>query len=395
MKTSHVLASVLAPLALALPFNLSIASASPQYGYTIVARSINDSGIFFSFSGAPVVNNSGQVAFIAFKSGTGGSSAGIYVGSGGALTTIIDNTGPIQSFTAFDMNDAGEVAFTGSRDDGSRGTYRFDGAKIVPIAQLTDGLRPSSPRINNNGLVAFSALNASFDPAGIFVGDGNALVNIAAPVGPIASIYSNLSLNDHDQIAFLARMQTGENVIYLGDAAGGPLQDLYTSGPSLFVSEPALNNLGQVAFIGNQGVPVDDILRGDGGTLSNLTNGAFVSLLGPLQGLNDFGEIAVQGQRLAGSGPARGVFVAGTDPLGILFADPSPGTFLGGRLVATGLGSGFNNAGQAALSVQIDYGSYSENFILLATPVPEPSTLKLAIAGLMMAGFLGVVRRRW
>jgi hypothetical protein len=118
------------------------------------------------FATNPQLNGSGVVVFHAFLD-SGGEA--IMTGSGGALTTVADTSGPFGSFAFFggpSINDAGEVAFGASLDgEFASGVYTgpdpvadrviapgdtLDGATVTNTVVCSEGL-------NNAGQIVFVA----------------------------------------------------------------------------------------------------------------------------------------------------------------------------------------------------------------------------------------------
>ncbi|MEM7809619.1 MAG: choice-of-anchor tandem repeat NxxGxxAF-containing protein [Planctomycetota bacterium] len=253
------------------------------------------------------LNNSGEVAFMGLLTSTSGLDSGVFVGDGVGDPIQIARAGQIApdsvgSFLGFDsnlaINDQGEVAFfavvagTGLGTDIVRGIFKGDEQSgLVRIARqgqiAPDGNGALSaldnPVLNNAGQTAFrgslvGTLGGSTDNGGIFVGDGDTLFQIAregqsAPasdgsVEGVFSFVSNPALNDLGQVAAYAEIDTQD-----GDSTGEQTVLFY---------DPNLG-LRSVARTGD---------RLDGSTITDLlfSAGTFTSKEG--SGLNNLGQVA-------------------------------------------------------------------------------------------------------
>lgn len=178
------------------------------------------SGPFKNFLGGPTINLAGTVAFVA---GLDAGGEGIFTGSGGLTTTIADTSGPLNSFEVPAINDAGTVAFVASLDVGGRGVFTGSGGPTTTIADTSGPFSSfGAPSINAGGTVAFTAF-LDEGGSGIFTGPdpiadkvirtGDCLFN-----STVTSLFSfSAALNDAGQVAFLARLANGRDVIVRAD----------------------------------------------------------------------------------------------------------------------------------------------------------------------------------
>ena len=164
----------------------------------VVATIADSTGPFNYFGAAPSLNNAGTVAFAAGVNGRDGGVFGIYSGNGGSLKTIADLSGPFSYLGDFDtyqpsINASGMVAFSGALDAGGGGVFIGDGMITSEVIQAGDPLFGSIatgvgvfPRsLNDAGQVAFSYTLAN----------GTRGIAIANPVPePSASLLLTLSL---------------------------------------------------------------------------------------------------------------------------------------------------------------------------------------------------------
>ncbi|MEZ6095288.1 MAG: hypothetical protein R3C03_13830 [Pirellulaceae bacterium] len=253
-------------------------------------------GTFLSFTN-PVINNSGQTAFRATLTGTSGNSTdsvGIFRGSGGNLTQIAragqgapDANGVFSSLNNAVLNDSGQVAFIadfvntngGTNDDS--GIFRGSGGGLTQIVRkgqvAPDGngtfVDLRSPSINTSGQVAFlgyfsGTSGGLTDERGVFRGSGGSLTQIArsgkfAPNGNgTFSNFGDTTINDAGQVAFIATLGNtsggiaDDTGIFIGD--GSDLLKVAREGDSLagntivylsMQTSAALNSFGQIAYL--------------------------------------------------------------------------------------------------------------------------------------------------
>ena len=105
-------------------------------------------GVFAGDGGAPTpihlgggfanvdINASGQVGF----STTIGGVRGVFVGNGGVLTTIADDSGPLFAFDDVTINESGQAAFHATLDAGGDVILRGDGSSLTTIADSSGPL---------------------------------------------------------------------------------------------------------------------------------------------------------------------------------------------------------------------------------------------------------------
>ena len=173
-------------------------------------------GSFSSFSmSRGSVNDSGQIAFFAFLTGTSGGNTddtGIFRGSGGSISRIArrgqiapDTIGVFSGFANATLNDAGQVALGGFLNGTSggvadnEGIFRGDGNVLTQIARegqtAPDGNGSlaisgwTTPQINDSGQVEFSSTvtgtsGGTIDDQGVFTGDGIDLLQVARTPEP-------------------------------------------------------------------------------------------------------------------------------------------------------------------------------------------------------------------
>ena len=209
-------------------------AASYQY-----VNIVDDAGPF-RFFGGPAINNSGTVAFHAVLDNFAGE--GIFIGGGGAITTLYDSSGPFDGLGDADINDSGTVVFGASFDAGGGGLFTGNGGPTTTITSYGEGMI----EINNQETVAFNTSQ------GVFVGSGGPITTIADTSGPFDNNLNVRSINDSGTVGFYASLDgdlAGEG-IFIG--SGGPITTVALSGenyPYAQVQDVHVNNAGTVAFM--------------------------------------------------------------------------------------------------------------------------------------------------
>jgi hypothetical protein len=260
------------------------------------------------------LNDAGQASFGAQLAGSGvttTNNTGTFRGTRiGTLTQIVrggqavpDGTNSFDNVFVVDevppLNNAGQVAFRatlagpGIGTTNDTGIFRGDGTsgsltEIVREGQLApdgdggfdDATSFLSPAFNNSGQVAFyGTLTGTANAVGFFRGDGTTLTQIARE-GQIflgstfASLNYSAAINNAGQVAFVGMLGNGTNGVFRGDGTtltrlayfGQPVP----GGSSLGIlwSPLAFNDAGQVAFMNLGGGPDEGVFRADGATLT-------------------------------------------------------------------------------------------------------------------------------
>jgi hypothetical protein len=290
----------------------------------------------YSFFSRLVLNAGGQVAFFAQMTG-GPSTAGVFAGTPGAVQAVALQGSPAPAGGNYAaglgsplLNDAGQVAFVANLTGGPATQGVFAGAPgALQAVALQGNPAPAGgnydsfsfdPVLNGAGKVAFRAtLTGGSSPAGLFVGtpgavQAAALAGAAAPAGGSFSAFFPPQLNGPGQVAFLATL-TGAGVdttndlgLYAGPA--GALAKVVRKGDQLDVDPGPGVDLRTVAAIG---------FRGDFNTVSGGQDGRGVAL-------TDGGLLVFS---LAFTDGSSGVFVSQLTPV------PEPA--VAGLVAAAGL----------------------------------------------------------
>ena len=177
----------------------------------------------------PRVNASGQVAFHGRRRD---GSEGIFVGNGQALTTIADTSGAFAAFTDSPaISDLGEVLFQATlkaSPGGSpiQGLFLSSGGAIRTVVDDTGAFTSFgfAPALNAHGQIAFEG-TTRWGRVGIFTGPnpkrdcviaiGDALDGSAVFDLSLSSFHTGL--NNEGQIAFIAHLEDGRTGVYRAD----------------------------------------------------------------------------------------------------------------------------------------------------------------------------------
>jgi hypothetical protein len=380
------------------------------------------------------INASGQVEFLAGLSGS--STSGIFVGNPGSIQvaalqgTAAPAGGNYSTFgTAPSLNDSGAIAFQASLTSGSSsGIFTGTPGSMQAVA-LNGGPAPgggtyssvtSNPTLNASGQVAFAAWVNAGANQGIFVGapgsvQAAAMSGNAAPAGGnYNNFLGNSVLNAAGQVAFLSNLTGGSSSQGIFVGAVGAIQVAALQGNvapaggnySDFINTPVLNHFGQVAFYSNLtgGSSTSGIFVGAPGAIHAVAlqglpapagNGATFSGFN----INNYIELNAHGQ-VVFLGNLTGTGVTSANDQALYVA--SPGGVVEvvrkGDLIDVGNGSGFYTVSTINFFASGDSFSDSGELVYRLTftdgtsgmfkstvPVPEPSSVLLAAAGLLAA----------
>ena len=153
---------------------------------------------------------------------------------------------PFSSIDAFAFNNQGEVTFAATRSDGTTAIFTQDGDGPTSIVETNASALAS----NDKGDLVLSSGDAirSFDRA------SGTLRTIADPTTSSLKAFSNLAINNNNNVAFTATLPQGEKGIFTG---ADPVADkVIATGDSLAGStvtnlsflRSGLNNNNQIAF---------------------------------------------------------------------------------------------------------------------------------------------------
>ena len=220
---------------------------------TLIADSLVN-GLFKLGVGAPSINAAGTVAF-ASPLGPRASSAAVFTGRGGPLTTVIStSTGGFGSFGSAAINDSGTIAFSAGLADGSRGIFAVSGV-LVDIIDTNHHLEIESfnePVINNAGVVAGVAFVFPSLAVQVFTGTARGIVPRNDPANPEFRGSEHPSINNHGAVAFSAIEPFpgagGPTGIFLETSGGKSLIPVVRPGDKMFGSRVDHVNLGRFAL---------------------------------------------------------------------------------------------------------------------------------------------------
>ncbi len=262
----------------------------PQFNM-IVRKGDSSPGGTFETMAERAINSSGQVVFNA-------SPSGLYVGSGGPITTIArpgdeapDDLTIGASFSTPQINDGGQVAWNGLLVEdavNTRAILRGPGQPLdvivragQPVPEVSESVFgpevSEQLQINNTGRVAFGTAE------GIFTGVGGGLSTVVKGFdsSPDGSAYQEgfgpPALNNNNAVAFHGTTLSGSGIFRhgVGDPAAIALTgDLAPGGGALaaFERPVSLNDQGDVVLLGRlEHVGGDEVLLiGDGTNLSEI-----------------------------------------------------------------------------------------------------------------------------
>lgn len=397
-------------LAAAALFSFSPSHALAQYTFTNIADTTTPApvGMLNPVSG-PTISN-GVVAFAAQYDD--GALEGIFTGTGGPLTSIVQEGDPAPTGTFTDVGaatiSAAGVAFFGRYDDGKEGVFVKSGSTLTTIAKTGD-VSPSgtftyfNDPVSSGDNVAFTA--SATGGAGIYVSKGGVLSTIAAlgDLGPTGTPFNGLvrPAISADNVAFHGTYPGG-NGVFVGN--GGPLTSIVKTGdpaPSgTFGGGGSANISGStVAFTSTYG-PVggpftSGVFTGDGGPVTTI---ALIGDPAPSGTFNAMGPTGVKGNTVVFDalfdGFSRsGIFVADGESITAVIKQGDP--LFGSHVTIAGMDRGgldSDGSGRMAFFYQLADGREG---IAIATPIPEPSALMLTALAMIGTHFLFRVRRRY
>jgi hypothetical protein len=233
----------------------ALCQPKPEPKYAIEFTPVTDStGEFNTFGTFPAINNHGEVAFTAVKSGT----PGVFRSREGLeqLVTIASPKDTLNSFGAdVSINSSGMVAFGATTASNSRAIMKGDGKPLTSIVDSTMagfiGRFLGSPSINASGTVAFSAVFAQRGlPAGVFTGNGGPLTAVAATSSSGFSSFQNAAINASGKVVFEANLVDGSKGIFV--VSGASLEKIVDTNahPEIdTLNDPVINDSGTVADV--------------------------------------------------------------------------------------------------------------------------------------------------
>jgi len=373
-------------------------SASAQTAFVPVVDTTNTT--YERFGTAPALSNTGQLVFYAERGTTYNGAFSTSV-SGGAITTIADSDGAFSQLGGlYSVNAAGAVAFTGTKDAGGTGIFKWSTA-----TGITDVSQPAAtflsfggpPQMNADGTVAFFATRAPAAPIvrGVFTGDGTSSATTVADNSATYSVFGEgPSINADGTVVFFAtKPATADAGLYRGAAAGGATTAIIENNSSPlhnFAGDPSVNATGRVAFraVTDAGsLPGLFTVNLDGTGLTTLatTAGPFSQFESPV--INARGTIAFRAFLDSGG---HGIFT-GADPNTDKVIATGDSLF-GSSVLGLGFYRGLNDFDQLAFWYVLADGR-SGVAVANLSPVPEPTVVVLIGAAALVLARAG--RRRY
>lgn len=325
-----------------------------SYGLTPIANTGDHFTDFMPYAAS--LNDHGVVAFQAAARGAG---SGVYTGSGGPISTVIDAaTGPLGNACSHpDIDRDGASCFYASLDGGARRVVVVRDGQATAIAENAG---PLGPTMNDVGIVAFRA-DSGAGKGGIFTGSAGRVTTIAETGDTVSAFHGLPVINSRGAVVIRADLKAGGQGIYLGD--GGPLIPVAETGSrfSRLGQFPTMNDEGTVAFCAALEGGGSGVFTASAGELAAIidTSSAFESFRGVL--INNAGKVIFYATPRGGE---LGVF-SGPDPLrDCLLA--LGGSHFGSTIVDFALNPvSMNDLGQIAMRVKL---ANDMQFIVRADP---------------------------
>lgn len=271
----------------ALAAGIALLGATSTSAGTYTFRNIADqTGPFANFGGAPVINDAGDVAFVAsLDDGT----QGIFSGPDPGTDTVADDSGPYDTPLDFPSIAAdGTVAFRAWLDPtpedilGGRGLFTGPDPDFDTFADDngSDFADFDWPSIADDGTIAFGAV-MPFGGTAVLDGSDPATDRVADELGPYAFPLFAAAINAEGTVAFFAQLDTGGAGIFTGD---DPLNDTVadSSGPYAQFDVPAISDDGTVIFRAVLDSGATGIFRGPDATADRIvgTGGPYAGFSG-------------------------------------------------------------------------------------------------------------------
>jgi Ca2+-binding RTX toxin-like protein len=268
----------------------------------------------------------------------------IKIGDGEETTTLVESNVPYETFGGAEINDRGTVLYVA----GNLLNIPVDFSVATKIFTLSDeGIKTEIA--STDGI--FSSFDVGIDTIG---GDG-----------PVTSLDISPSINNNDEVAFNADLDTGEQGIFVYD---GEIQEIANnSGEFDLFSSPDINDEGAIAFLAEKDDGSRGIYTNTYGELETLIDdsGDF-SYFNSQPAFNNNGEVAFYGELDDGS---AGIFVAseiGYEKI-VAVGDELAGSTVQELVIVQ---EGLNDSGQVAFQARLEDGNFA---IFRADPTSQPS----------------------
>jgi hypothetical protein len=386
MRTSFVIAGVAG-----VGLMLSSSALAANYSFSAV----DTTG--FTYLSTPVMNDSGQVAFIGQRADD--ATKGYFIGTAAGGSPVRVSTTDADSPNLPQINNAGQIAYTSFYNGGIVDLHRASvagGDELLEHGIYTNfsgyTYFGNNAMINSAGDVTavarrYDLVNfTDFRAIVTYSGANNSHSEQVTSGGPYATFtenYPTFSTNDNGDVAFTAQLSGGGQGVFL--KRNGTVTTILNDPTNAygFINEVRLNNQGHAlifaesnnhpAMFEYDGTSLKPYLVADGASgFSGMTWSDF----------NDHDQAAfMAGQHYSNEGIWIGTDVA-NDKV-IKMGD----TLLGATVTYLSLWpGGLNNDGQIAFYAQLNDGRH---LLVVGTPVPEPTAVAL-----LAIGWSGTLLRR-
>jgi hypothetical protein len=356
-----------------------------SYSFTPLADDGPNS--FFTLVDSPgaTSNDAGTVRFrSALKSG----GEGIFTRDReGHLGIIAVTSGLISAFPIYGpINDAGTASFGADLRAGGQAILTGRGGELSRIADtgpdspFSSFLAPATV-IYSDDTVAFRATLKGSGQTGIFTGRAGEAPRILYVTGGLFSALSlpNVQRNGHKMTILGTLSSTGQDGIFLGDDAGGPVTTIATTGDvysafSAFGGGVPINDAGTaVAFRADLAKGGQTVATWDGTEVHTVadTTGPYSSFFGNVS-LNNDGQVVFSANLAAGGSGIFSVRDGVTEEI-VGTGDSLLGSTIASFTVTPFGPHSLNNAGQLAFAAHLADG---RTVIVRADPLPCTITLE-------------------
>lgn len=324
--------------------SLCFAATFPPYTITNLGVGPGDGLIDYS------INRSGQIAGTTFVAGTG-NQAYVYDGSIHYLGTLGGATSQ-----AADINSSGQIVGNSRTADNIPHAFLYDHGTMTNLGALLNDVTSEATGINDLGQVVgfFRAANDTANHAFLYDGTMHDLGSFGGP----SAIPS--AINNSGVIVGSFRTPAGQTLPFYYD---GTMHNVGNLSDNL-ITAADINDAGQIVGLGSRGT-----FLYQNGMVNYIADGA----LNPsaANGINSSGQVVGHARNFVTLAQVGFLY----DP--VLGLNLSPLVSLTWRITDA---KDINDAGQIVAVGQMNNASY----IVLLTPVPEPSSLVLAALGFML-----------
>ncbi len=243
-----------------------------------------------------VINESGEVAFVAFLAN---GERGLFVGAGGALTTIVNtNFTDFDSVIGLSINDEGTVSFRATRDNGTEGIFTGSGGAtttVIDDTSLFDNFITGYTSINNAGTVSFMATRDNTGVLGLYTIENGALTTIvdsgSAGDTDFAS-FSSPAMNAQGVVSFGGQLNNGELGLYTSNGSSTTKLLGEENGFTSLFGFTGINNAGAIVFRGGtMDIPTGIFVLSSGSVTPIADSAGPFGTFRVIGGINDAGTI--------------------------------------------------------------------------------------------------------